>query len=98
MTIFKDFSAHFRCSWSESSNLVQGPRRWRLPRLAVEEERWNGSDGRTMGQVLVCSSQQEPLLLQGSRGCHILVVASISVLPELVTVVQNGSSVVGESF
>ena len=56
------------CSRSEPSDIVQGPGRWRLSGLAVEEERRQRSDGWTLGQVLVRSAQQQPLLLQRPRG------------------------------
>ena len=73
---------------------MQGPWWRRLPGLAMEEERWNRSDGWTMGQVLVCSSQQEPLLLQRPGGCRIITLSTIAVLLLLLSVPCNSSSVV----
>ena len=43
----------------------------------MEEERRRWFDGWTMGQVLVRPSQPESVLLQRSRGCHIIAVAVV---------------------
>ena len=52
----------------QPTDLVQGPRPWRLSGLVVEEaDRGLGVNGESMGQAMVRAQGPEPVLLQGTR-------------------------------